>query len=896
MDGLKRGDKDMFNLEKEIKKWKKSLLRSEAMEDGYIAELESHLCDEIERLEESGLSAKEAFEKAVEQVGTSDSIGTEYLKTDARDISGRAFWMPSRFMPALVWNYLKVTLRKIRRNKAYSVINIVGLATGIACCLFILLYVLFELSFDNFHKDVDRIYIVGQDRRSEAGRELIGGNFPLLAPTLKERYPHVEAAGRFNQGWIVQVKYKDKIFKEESLWDADPGLFEVLSTPFIQGDPKTALERPNTAVMTEFYAEKYFGDQDPLGKTIMIGEKEYEITGIVQDPPANTDFVYKIIKSWKTIEMEDEGHWRTWDPGMGATACLIKLREGVDKGDFEEQIQKIPYEFCGEDLKKNGLDYKFFLLSLKKQHRVILSGGQIKSSPSLIYVYIFSAVGLLILLIACMNYMNLATARSANRAAEVGMRKVVGANRRQIIRQFLGESLLIVSIALVIAIALLQIFLPQFNKLAFTPFTSQSLLHPGIVIGMILLLLFVSLVAGSYPAFVLSGFKPISVLRGTLKSGAKGAVMRKVLVVGQFSISIALIICTLIIYRQVLYMKNQPLGFDREQKLVITLKGWEMITEKYETVKNEFLQHPAVLNATASSGVPGSMINRTWVFPFGEQNTKGQAFRSLRCDHDFTEVYGLELVAGRPFDKKIKSDTYEAFIINESGVRAFGWNSPEEALGKELWDRRFPVIGVVKDYHWWGLQREIEPMIMRVVPDLFRSVTLTVNTADMQSVLAFLEKKYAELFPGDLFEYFFVDTNFNIQYRAEERLGRIFQIFTILGICIACLGLLGLASFIAEQRTKEIGIRRVLGATVSQVIMLLSKEFTKWVLIANLIAWPLGYYATRKWLQNFAYRMTVGVEIFIFAAALALILALCTIGYQAIKAAVANPADSLRYE
>jgi putative ABC transport system permease protein len=361
-------------------------------------------------------------------------------------------------------------------------------------------------------------------------------------------------------------------------------------------------------------------------------------------------------------------------------------------------------------------------------------------------------------------------------------------------------------------------------------------------------------------------------------------------------ISIALIISTLIIYRQILYMKNQPLGFDKKQKLVITLRNWEMITDKYETVKNEFLQHPAVLNATASSGVPGSMINRTWIFPFGEQDTKGQAFRSLRCDHDFTEVYGLMLVAGRPFNKEIQTDIHEAFILNESGARAFGWSTPEEALGKELWDRRYPVIGVVKDFHWWGLQRQIEPMIMRVVPSLFRSITLTVNTADMQSTLGFLNKKYEELFPGDLFEYFFVDSNFDIQYRSEERLSRIFQIFTFLGIFIACLGLFGLASFIAEQRTKEIGIRRVLGATVSQVMVLLSKEFTKWVLVANMIAWPLAYLAARKWLQNFAYRMTLGVEIFIFAAALALVIALCTVGYQAIKAAVANPSESLRYE
>jgi putative ABC transport system permease protein len=886
----------MFDLEKEIKSWRKDLSKNTALEDGYIEELESHLRDEIKRLKESGLSDAEALQRAIAQMGPPDSIGAEYFKTDRRDIPGQTLWASSRFIPALAWSYLKVTLRKIKHNKAYSVINIAGLATGIACCLFILLYVIFELSFDNFHKDVDRIYIVGQDRRSEAGRELVLGNFPLLAPTLKDRYSQVEAAGRINQGWITQVKYKNKIFKEEALWDADPGIFEVFSIPFIQGNPRTALERPNTAVMTMSFAQKYFGDVSPMGETITIGEEEYEVTGIVQDPPPNTDFVYKIIKSWKTIELGEEGHWMSWDPGIAGTACFVKLADGVDMSHFEEQIQKIPREFCGEELDKRGFDYKFFLLSLKKIHRIALSGDQIKTSPRLIYVYIFSAVGLLILLIACMNYMNLATARSANRATEVGMRKVVGAYRRQIVRQFLGESLLIVFIALVIAVTAVQILLPRFNSLALTQFTSESLLHPGIIIGGFLLLIFVAFGAGSYPAFVLSAFKPISVLRGTLKSGSKGAVMRKVLVVGQFSISIALIICTLVIFKQILYMKNQPLGFDKEQKLVITLKGWEMITDNYETVKNEFLQHPSVLNATASSGVPGSMINRTYVFPYGEQDTKGQAFRSLRCDHDFTEVYGLELVAGRSFNKEIQSDTYEAFIINESGVKAFGWDSPEEALGQELWDRRYPVIGVVRDFHWWGLQRKIEPLIMRVVPDLFRSITLTVQPSNMQNTLAFLEKKYAALFPGDHFEYFFVDTNFDVQYRSEERISRIFQMFTILGIFIACLGLFGLASFIAEQRTKEIGIRRVLGATISQVIVLLSKEFTKWVLIANLIAWPVAYFAALKWLQNFAYRTTVGVKIFIFSAALALVIALCTVGYQAVKAAVAHPADSLRYE
>jgi putative ABC transport system permease protein len=874
-----------FDLEKAIRNWKKGLHRQGTMEDGDVAELEAHLRDSMEQYIEDGLDARAAFVKSVQNIGAPGPIGGELHSIHSTSPS----WMPS-----LMWNYVKLALRKMKRHKGYSFINIAGLATGMACCLFILLYVQFELSFDDFHKDIDRLYIVGSLRISESGRTMEIGNMVHWAPTLKDRYPQVEAAGRVTQGWLSQVRYQDRIFKEEDLWNADPGVFEVLTIPFIQGDPRTALNRKNTAVIAAATAEKYFLDKDPMGRQLNIEGQDYEITGIVQNPPANSVFRYKIIKSWATVA--DEDHFQGWEPGMTGIVTVIKLKPKVDPRIFEEEIRLLPYEFCGEKLKKQGTDMSNFLLAARDARQVSMASGEIRPSASRIYVYIFSVVGFLILLIACMNYMNLATARSANRAAEVGMRKVVGAQKRQIIKQFLGESLVVVFFALASAVALVQLFLPYFNTLANTRFESASLLQPGIILGAIGLYLIVGVAAGSYPAFVLSAFKPIAVLGGAMKSGSRGKVMRRILVVSQFAISIALIIGTIIIYRQITFMKNQPLGFDKDQKLVVMLRDWDMISENYEAVKSEFLRHPNVLNATATSGVPGSMINRTWVFPAGEEDSRGQAFRSLRCDHDFTKVYGIEMVAGRHFNKEIRTDTHQAFIINESGVKAFGWNSPEEAIGKKLWEERYRVIGVAKDYHWWGLQREIEPMIMRVVPGLFRSLTFTIRTTGTAETIGFLEQTYQELFQGDLFEYFFVDTNFDLQYNAEERLGRLFQTFTGLGILIACLGLIGLASFIAEQRTKEIGIRKVLGAPVSGIVYLLSKEFTRWVLIANLVAWPAAYYSGRVWLKNFAYKAHLGWEIFVISAVLALVIAVLSVSYQALKAAMANPIESLRYE
>jgi len=791
-------------------------------------------------------------------------------------------------------NYFKIMFRNIKKHKGYSFINIAGLAIGITCCIFILLYVRFELSFDDYHEDLDRIYFVALSSTSENGHSNSLGNMSLLAPTLKEKFPQVENSGLLNSGWIVQVQYEDKVFKEQGLWNANPDLLQVFSIPFIQGDPESAIDRPNTAVLTEQMANKYFGNKNPLGEKIKVNETEYEITGIVKNSPLNTDFSYDIIMSWKTVENEE---WHQgWHPGVTANLCIIKLIPGTNSRDFEKLISELNHEYAGEALKEKGLTYRNFLFPLKDLHLYSLSGDGIKPSTHLVYIYIFSAVGLLILIIACINFMNLATARSSNRSKEVGMRKVIGAQRKQLIWQFLGESIFISFVSLGFAIILILLLMPFYNEIANTQFSAMIILQPDVTLGLLVLVLFIGIIAGGYPALILSAFKPAFILRGLFKTGHKGSLMRRVLVVGQFTISIVLIIATIVVYKQLDYMKNQPLGFDKEQKLVINLKKWRMITDKYESVKNEFLKHPSVLKASASSGVPGSQINRTWIYPKGKEAEQGRAFRSLRSDHDFMNVYDVDLIAGRMFDKKIQSDVIQSIIINEEGVKAFGWKSPEEAIGQELWERGYPIIGVVKNFHWWGLQRSIEPLLVRVVPELLRSITLEVRTENLSETLAFVEKKYKELFPGDVFEYFFVDANFDLQYRAEERLGRIFQIFTFIGLFVACLGLFGMASFISEQRTKEIGIRKTLGASVSKIVLLLSKEFIKWVFIANLIAWPIAYFISTEWLQNFAYRIEPGIAIFLLSTALAIIISFITVSYQSIKTALTNPVESLRYE
>ena len=807
--------------------------------------------------------------------------------------------IPLFFYNSIIWsitmlkNYLKITFRNMIKQKGYSFINILGLAAGLACCIFILLYVQFEFSYDNYHDDADRIFRVAKSVRNESRYDKMAAVEMMIAPTLRENFPQVEYAARISFSRDQVVRYKDKIFKEEegNLRHVDPEILKIFKIPFIEGNPETALERPRTMVLTDEKSKKYFGDENPIGRSILVDTTSYEITGIVENPPGNTIFKYNFLMSYESIKNQEYLKMGWQSPANMPT--FIKLAGGVNPEELAKQLTQIVRENISEFLERDGVEYNNFLQPLQDIHLNSNMIWELDQSGNILYLYIFSGIGIFILLIASMNFVNLSTARSANRAKEVGMRKVAGANRRQIIWQFLNESVITSILAMIAALIIVFFLLPFFNDLTNIKFSLVTIFEIDNILVLLGLVIIIGLFAGIYPALFLSAFKPISTLKGILGIGTKGGLLRKVLVVGQFSISISLIIGTLIFYQQLQYMKNQPLGFDKEQKLIINMEGNRVSPNSYQSVKSEFLKIPSVLGASFSSSVPGKWRYRWRQYPTGERATNLHAIRCMQVDYDFFELYDLQLISGRQFNPDMSLIGY---IFNETAVRKFGWESPEAALSKTLRDVQTPIIGVIKDYHFAGLQQQIEPLGIFLMSEDYRYLTLKIDMKDTKNTIASIENKYRELFPNTVFDYFFLDTDFNSQYLKEDLLGRIFSIFTFFGIFIACLGLFGLAAFMAEQRTKEIGIRKVMGASVSRIILMLSGEFTKWIIAANIIAWPISWYLISKWIISFAYRIDIPIITFLFAGLLTLVISAFTVSYQSIKAAYANPVDSLRDE
>jgi putative ABC transport system permease protein len=810
--------------------------------------------------------------------------------------------IPSLIMDNIHWrlimikNYLKIALRNFQKHKGYSLLNIAGFSTGMACCLLILIYVRHELNYDRYNKDGDRVYRIVQDIRTQTANRVFAPISPMVAPTLKADYPQVEYAARAIPARSRLVRREGTFFYEDRFMYADQELLDVLTFQFILGNPQEALIRPNTLVISQRMAHKYFGNVEPLGKTLEINQDQYEITGVVSDSPENTHIKYDLIASLNTLK--DWNQMSNWHSTMFYT--YLKLRPDVNVEEFSQQISRLADKYVGELLMDWGVVYHYFLQPLSSIHLHSHLRYEIESPGNPVYITIFSFVGLFILLIACLNFMNLSTARAANRAKEVGLRKVVGAQKLQLISQFLGESLLVVLLSLGLAMVIARLAVPFLNRLTGISLIFDVLLNPVVLLSLIGGAFLVGLAAGLYPALVLSAFRPAATLKGTISAGSRGFSMRTVLVVVQFAISVVLIIGTMTMYKQFNFMKNQYLGFDKEQKLILPLRGGISIQENYEEVKDMFSQHPSITGVTVSSTVPGRGVSNFAIELVGEDDTKNQSMFHMYFDYDFIPAYGIEMVAGRAFQKEIKTDFMGAFLINEAAVKAFGWSSPEEALGKRLktgqGGRVNPIIGVTKNFHYRGLQSEVEPLVMEFLPWTLRYVTLSIDITNLNDTLTFVRSQWKALWPSHPFEHFFLDTDFDRQYRVDEQAGSVFGIFTLLGLVIACLGLLGLASFTAESRTKEIGIRKVLGASVGGIALMLSRQFTKWVLLANCIAWPVAYYIMFRWLKNFAYRTSIGIWPFVLSGAFALLIAFLTISYQSIKAAIANPVKSLRYE
>jgi putative ABC transport system permease protein len=768
-----------------------------------------------------------------------------------------------------------------------------------ACCLFILFYVLYEFSYDTFHKDADRIYRVAMEfRAKDQPVKYAAVTPPPVATAILDNFAEVEDAVRITQGNGI-VKHGEQQFFEDGILYADQSFFNVFTFPIIKGNPETALKEPYTAVLTESTAEKYFGSEDPVGKTISINyQRDYIITGVAEDVPPNSHFTFDFLFSFAPIEesLQNASIGRLWFSHSYYT--YIKTRSENLSVAFIEGVYNVSANNIGDFEKKVGFAQRFFLQPLKDIYLTSNLRNELGSTGNKTYLFYFIAIAVFILIISSINFVNLSTARSTGRAREVGIRKVAGAEKKQLINQFLGEALFTTFISAGIAVLIILISLPHFRVLIGKDI-ERHLISSAIILCIILIPLAVGLLAGSYPAFFLSAFNPIDTLKGAFGHTIKGRKLRKGLVIFQFGISILLIISTIIVSQQLSFMRNQDLGFDKEQIVVLSLRGSGEARQKYNVLKNEFMKHATIVSASASYTVPGRNPSSNAMLPEGFTGDQWQTFLINWADYDYLETYKIRLAAGRDFSRDFETDKEGAFILNEAAVKSLGWNSPEDAVGK-TWNlgnrRKGNVIGVTKDYHFNSLHQKISPLVIHLDPNYFVYLSLRFKTGSVSETLSFIEETWKELVPDEPFSYFFLNEDFDRQYRAEEQVKVIVSLFTIMGIVIACLGLFGLASFSVEQRKKEIGIRKVLGSANHKIVYLLVKDFLILVLIANVVALPVGWLSMNKWLQNFAYRTNLSIWIFLLSGFAAFTIALLTVSFQTIRAAIANPVDALRYE
>ena len=795
-------------------------------------------------------------------------------------------------------NYLKIAIRNLRRHKAYSLINVFGLGIGIACCLFIYLYVSDELSYDTFQPNADRVVRIVEDAHTASETLFQATSAPAMGPALFRDFPEVLSFTRMRRT-DGTLQYEDRTFIEKNVVFADSSFFDVFGYTLLRGNAATALVAPLSIVFSESQARKYFGDEDPLGKHIPLESgNDLIVTGVMADLPENTHHYFDILLSFTTLEMGRNDPNDQWFSNYVYTYLL--LSEGSSLAALEQKLPAFLERHIGDEQRDIGFSYTLHLQPLGEIYLKSNRNWEPGPTGNASVLYLFSWVAVLILLIAGVNYVNLATARSSIRAREVGLRKVVGAQRSQLAVQFLGESLLMSTLALVLALGLLALFAPTFNVLSGKAFALATLREGYTPFVILALLLLVGLGAGAYPAVALSHHRPMGVLKGRGRSSRQGVRLRKGLVVFQFAISVFLIIGTLVVSRQLTFMRTQSLGFQPEHQLVIDFDGEDEIEDQAEAIKQVFEALPSVLSATMSSGVPGTeFINNLLVEVEHEEGTVRQSnMDNYFVDFDFIEQFNLALVAGRGFDKNRATDATSAYIINEAAVKHFGWQSPTEALGKRMTrgQREGEIIGVMKDFNYRSLRHQIDPLYLTVIDDVMSFLTLNLQAGDVAQAVAQIEEKWKQVAPDVPFNYFFLDARFDEQYRDEMRFGTLFDYFAVLAIFIACLGLYGLASFTVQQRTKEMGIRKVLGATIPQILALMYKEYALLLMLAILAGAPLAYFFMESWLADFAYRIPVHGWIIVLAASLVIVIAAATVGSQALKAATINPAESLRYE
>ncbi len=807
-------------------------------------------------------------------------------------------------------NYLKTAFRNLRKSKGFSAINIIGLAAGLASCLLIILYVTNELSYDHYNKNIDQIYRVDGDMKFGGHNFILASSPDPLGAAMKKDLPQVKQYVRLRDHGGMLVKKGTQNLQEDNVILADSTLFDVFTLPMIAGDPHTALVEPNSVVITESTAEKYFPKVNAsaiIGKMLTVNDTAlYKITGIIKDVPKASHFHYDFFVSmYGQLDTYEMGQWTS---NNFNTYILLDKNADVKKlnAQMDDYVMKYvsPYfkilNINEEEFKKQGNYLHYTLMPLSRIHLYSQKSGELEANSDIQYVTIFSLIALFILLIACVNFMNLSTARSAGRAKEVGVRKVLGSLRKNLIAQFLSESLLISFISMILALVIAALLLPYFNTLSGKSFTLNDFLSPWLLPALLLLVIIVGILAGIYPAFYLSAFKPVDVLKGKLANGFKSSWLRSGLVVFQFAISIFLIIGTLVIYTQLNFIRNKDIGYNRNQILII--KNTDALGNDAKVFKDEALKISGVENATMTGYLPtAGWRSDSPLFPEPTMDTKNAVSTQMwHVDENYIPTLGMKMAQGRNFSKDFPTDT-TSIIINEAFAKLLG---VKDALNKPLYSMndfpshnftKYNIIGVVKNFNFNSLHDEVTPLVLFLSVQK-GSIAIRVNTTHIDQLIASLGKLYKNIAPSQPFAYSFMDADYNKTYVSEQKMGGLSITFSILAIFIACLGLFGLITYAAEQRTKEIGIRKVLGASVSNITTMLSKDFLRLVLIASIITFPIAWLAMNYWLQGFAYRIEISWWIFLVAGCAAIFIALITISIKAIRAAMANPVKSLRSE
>ncbi|MDN3549870.1 ABC transporter permease [Mucilaginibacter aquaedulcis] len=797
----------------------------------------------------------------------------------------------------MIRNYIKTAFRSLLKNKGFTFINILGLSLGLATCLLIIFFVVDELNYDRYNTKFNRIYRVNTDVKFNGTISYFAGSPIPVADALTREFPEVEKAVRITPAVNIRFKKGDEIVREDgATFYCETGIFDIFTLPLLSGDPKTALTEPNNVVITESIAKKYFNRTNVVGETLFLvtDSSNHKISGVMREMPHQSHFKANFLFAANAV---GKGNWNSISPFI----TYILLKPGTNPARFESKLAPLMEKnlstanFNYQRFKSNNNYFKLITTPLKDIHLKSNRQGEIGVNGNIQYIYIFSVVALFILLLACINFMNLSTARSANRAREVGVRKVLGSSRKHLIFQFLAESLIVTFTAAFIAMLTAWALLPIFNHFANKELVITWNVLTWLLPSIIAIVMVVGLLAGSYPAFFLSAFQPIDVLKGKLATGFKGGALRSTLVVFQFSISIFLIIGTLVIYNQLHYIQNKDLGFNRNQ--VITINSVNTL-DNPQILKQEIKQLPGVINATLSSYLPvGGYRTIGYVSP-DQKNSQSTQF--WKVDEDYLNTMGITLKEGRSFSAQFKTDS-TAVIINETAAKVFGYNN--HAINKLLYtwkgkeiDKKYTIIGVVKDFNFSSLRDNVSPLVMVMANDWLARLTVRVNTSNLHALINLMENQWKTVAPHERFNYTFMDDDFETTYRTEQRMGNLFIVFTVLAIVIACLGLFSLAAYAAEQRNREIGIRKVLGASVPVIVKMLSKDFIKLVIISFLIAAPLAWLIMNIWLQGFAYRQNIQWWELAIAGIGSVVICFITISTQSLKAAIANPVNSLKNE